>query len=96
MPNWRIEYTDQAEADILAMDSEVSRRIRSYFRERVAQHPDPQRMAEPLQGTWAGLHRFRVGDYRAVCHIDDDKVVILVLVIDHRSRVYARRNVPSF
>ena len=95
MPNWQIEYTNQAESDILSLDREVSRRIRAFFRERVALHPAPKQIAEPLAGRLRGFHRFRIGDYRAVCLIRDNKLIVLVLFVDHRSAVYKRRKLPD-
>ena len=85
---WRIEYTDIAEANILALDKEVSKRVRKFFRERVSQHPDPKRLAEPLQGELRGLWRFRVGDYRAICDIQGNRLVVLVLEVGHRGEIY--------
>lgn len=43
---------------------------------------------KPLRGTFAGLHRFRVGDWRVVYRIDDAQHVVYVLDIAHRSDVY--------
>lgn len=39
----------------------------------------------------SGLWRYRVGDYRIVADIEDDVLVILVVDVDHRSRVYRTR-----
>ncbi|CAB0979424.1 type II toxin-antitoxin system RelE/ParE family toxin [Corynebacterium diphtheriae] len=41
-----------------------------------------------LTGNWAGFWRWRVGDYRLVAAIEDDRVVIVVVSIGHRSQVY--------
>ena len=42
----------------------------------------------PLTGNWKGLWRFRMGDYRVICEIDDGKFVILVVMVGHRKEIY--------
>lgn len=51
---------------------------------------DPRRHPniKPLKGKWDGCHRFRVGDYRVVYRIDDEKMEVTVRIIAHRSKVY--------
>ena len=85
---WLVEYSDVAEANILALDKPVRDRILSYFRERVPGHPEPKRLAEPLSGLLRGLFRFRIGDYRAICDIQESRLVVLVLEVGHRGDIY--------
>ncbi len=85
---WRVEYSDIAEAGILALDKPIRDRILRYFRERVRAHPEPKKLAEPLSGLLRGLYRFRVGNYRAICDIQEDYLVVLVLEIGHRGDIY--------
>ena len=85
---WRIEYDDIAEADILRLDKPIRERILKFFGLRVAQHPDPKALAETLAGPYRGLWRFRIGDYRAICDIQDNKLIVLVLEVGHRGDVY--------
>ena len=85
---WVVEYSDIAEADILRLDKPVRARILKYFHERVSTHPEPKVLAENLTGVLRGLWRFRIGDYRAICDIQGDKLVVLVLEVGHRSEIY--------
>jgi mRNA interferase RelE/StbE len=56
---------------------------------RVAKLDDPRSIGQPLQGPqFADLWRYRVGDYRIICEIQDKKIVVLVLGIGHRREVY--------
>jgi mRNA interferase RelE/StbE len=84
----RIEFSDKAEKMLLSFDKPVRQRIIKFFRERVETHPDPITLAEPLAGPMAGLHRFRIGDYRAICDFQGNQLIILVLQIGHRGAVY--------
>jgi mRNA interferase RelE/StbE len=54
----------------------------------VAVLDDPRVLAKPLKGDLASFWRFRVGHYRIICDIQDDKLVILVITIGHRKDVY--------
>lgn len=85
---WRIELTETAERDLAALDKQVQLRITKFLRERVAPSDDPHVLAKPMSGKYAGLWRFRVGDYRLICNIRTEALVVLVVVIGHRSGVY--------
>lgn len=92
---WRIDFNEVARADLLSFDKPVRNRILKFLEERVASHPDPKQLAEPLAGSLQGLHRFRVGDYRLVAHLRRQRLIVLVLFIDHRSVVYKQRALPN-
>ncbi|MDP6183310.1 MAG: type II toxin-antitoxin system RelE/ParE family toxin [Gammaproteobacteria bacterium] len=66
----------------------MQRQILRYFRERIATDEDPRRFGRSLRHELQSLWRYRTGDYRAVCRIEDDRMVVLVLVVGHRRRVY--------
>ncbi len=85
---WKVEFTNIAERGIAKLDQEASRRILRFFRERVVGLEDPRRIAEPLQGEFRGLWRFRIGDYRAICDIEKNMLLILVLEVGHRREIY--------
>jgi mRNA interferase RelE/StbE len=85
---WLVEYADSAAHEVLRLDKGVRTRILNYFRERVMTHPDPKLLAEPLSGPLRRLWRFRIGDYRAICDIQGEKLVVLVLQVGHRSEIY--------
>lgn len=85
---WRIEFDPGALADLQRLDREVQRRILRYLRERIAMAPDPKQFGKPLRRELYGLWRFRLGDYRIVCQIREQVMVVLVVRIAHRSRAY--------
>ena len=58
--------------------------------DRVEVCKNPRHLGEPLRGEHAGFWRYRIGDYRVLCDILDEKVVVLVLTIGHRRQVYKR------
>ncbi|MBP6964226.1 MAG: type II toxin-antitoxin system RelE/ParE family toxin [Armatimonadetes bacterium] len=85
---WKVEWDERAVRDAEKLGHEARRRILKYLRERIATDADPRRLGKPLTADRAGFWRYRVGDYRIVCRIEDDRVVVLVLAVGHRSTVY--------
>ncbi len=87
---WTIEYTDTARAQLRKLDEQVARRILDYMDERVAPSEDPRRTGRLLTGPLGGLWRYRVGDCRVVCDVQEAAVRVLVVRIGNRSDVYRR------
>ncbi len=86
---YRIEFDPRAERELAKLDREVARRIVRFLRERVASLDDPRSIGEALHGPELGrFWKYRVGDYRLICHIQDQRVTVLVLRIGHRRDVY--------
>ncbi|MGA7884322.1 MAG: type II toxin-antitoxin system RelE/ParE family toxin [Acidobacteriaceae bacterium] len=71
------------------MDAQIARRITAFLRERVASLDNPRSLGQALQGSELGhLWRYRVGDFRIVCEIQDAKLIVLVVHVGHRREVY--------
>lgn len=86
---YRIEFDPRAERELAKLDREVARRIVRFLRERVASLDDPRSIGEALHGPELGrFWKYRLGDYRLICHIQDQRVTVLVLRIGHRRDVY--------
>jgi len=85
---WQIEFDSEAEIDLKKIDREMQRRIMRYLRERIATGKDPRRFGAPLRRELSGLWKYRLGDYRIICRIEDKKVVVYVIRIGHRKDIY--------
>ena len=85
---WTIEYTGTALAKLRKLDKPVARKILDYMSERVAAAEDPRSNGKALVGRLGGLWRYRVGDYRVICQIQDSLLSVLVVEVGHRSDVY--------
>ncbi|MEI6758470.1 MAG: type II toxin-antitoxin system RelE/ParE family toxin [Chlorobium sp.] len=83
---WKIEMTGEAEKELARIDKSAAKRIIRYLRERVS--VDPRASGKSLRGDLSGLWRYRVGDYRLICELFDEKVSVLVIRIGHRKDVY--------
>jgi mRNA interferase RelE/StbE len=86
---WTIEYAKSAQKPMQRLDPQVRRRIRDFLTTRVAQLDNPRQLGGALEGArFAGLWRYRVGDYRILVDIRDEVVTVLVVGIGHRGEVY--------
>jgi mRNA interferase RelE/StbE len=85
---WRIEVTRTAEKQITKLSRTAQKSIQRFLRERLASSDNPRQWGKPLRGAMNNLWRYRVGDYRFICDIQDERVVVLVLEVAHRKDVY--------
>jgi mRNA interferase RelE/StbE len=85
-----IEYADEALKQLRKMDRAAQKRIVRYLDTKIAPSDDARAFGKPLRGALGGLWRYRVGDYRIICHIEDDRLLVLVLRIGDRKDVYRR------
>lgn len=85
---WATELTESASDTLDTLDSAIQKRIWKFLDERLSKLDDPRQIGKALKGNHAGLWRYRVGDYRLICQIEDTKLIILVIKIGHRKDVY--------
>ena len=85
---WRVEFTADAARDLRRLDPQIARGILAYLRQRIATDNDPRRFGKSLRGEKQGLWRYRVGDYRLICLIEDMRLTVIVLRAAHRKEVY--------
>ena len=83
-----IEYAKTARDQLRKLDKPVARRIVNYLDERIAPLENPRSVGKALQGPLGEFWRYRMGDYRIICDIQDRKLTILVLQIGNRREVY--------
>ncbi|MFN3719757.1 MAG: type II toxin-antitoxin system RelE family toxin [Rhizobium rhizophilum] len=86
---WTIELRAKAEKQLDKLNRKDADRIITFLEQRLATHGNPRSLGEPLHGSRLGAYwRYRVGDYRIICDIQDGKLIVLVVEIGHRSSVY--------
>ena len=73
---------------LLKLDRQSQQDIVSHIEKRIASKEDPRRFGKPLKAELAGLWRYRVRDYRLVCQIKDEVMLVLVISVGHRKNVY--------
>jgi mRNA interferase RelE/StbE len=85
---WRIEITRTAEKQITKLHRVAQKSIQRFLREKLVPAENPRQWGKPLHGEKRGLWRYRVGDYRLICDIQDEKITVMILEIEHRKSVY--------
>ena len=86
---WRIEFDRHAEKELSKLQPAIGARILKFLRDRLAPLDDPRTLGAALKGSrLGGLWKYRVGDYRVIAQIEDERLVILVLRIGDRKKVY--------
>lgn len=85
---WRVEFHPDAARDLRSLGHDAQRLILTYLRKRIATAEDPRRFGHALTHDLRGLWRYRVGDFRIVARIEDQRLVVLVVAVAHRREVY--------
>lgn len=86
---WKIDLDPAAERELDKLDPQTARRILVFLHGRVAELDDPRSIGEALKGSKLGAFwKYRVGDYRVICDIQDGAFCVLVVRIGDRKEVY--------
>ena len=83
---WEIVFTKKAQKQINDLDKPIQSRIKKAILEKLTTNPAVY--LEPLAGELGGYYKLRVGDYRLICSKEDDKLIVVVIEIGHRSEIY--------
>ena len=83
----KVEFAETALKTLKKLDGSIQKQIIKYVHE-LETLENPRVRGKGLTSNLAGLWRYRVGDYRLICEIHDDKVTVTVVRIVHRSEVY--------
>ena len=83
----KVILTDTFKKQLKKLDAAISKRVLDYL-EQIELLNNPRSRGKALTSNLSGLWRYRVGDYRILCRIRDDKLIITVIEIGHRSTVY--------
>ncbi len=86
---YSVELAESAERELSRLDAQQSMRILKFLSERLAKLENPRSIGEALHGSRLGeFWKYRVGDYRLICKIEDDRLLVLVLRLGHRKEIY--------
>ncbi|MEY0026884.1 type II toxin-antitoxin system RelE/ParE family toxin [Providencia rettgeri] len=85
---WTINYSERALKSLRKMDKQNAPRIIDFMELRIAALDDPRQSGKSLKGELGEFWRYRIGDYRVLCEIKDDELIILAATIGHRKEVY--------
>ncbi len=85
---WHIKYLASVQKTVRQLDPPTRQRLHNFLEKRVASLEDPLQLGKALKGGEVDLWRYRVGDYRIVCELRDQELVVLVVRVGHRREIY--------
>jgi len=85
---WTIDYADTALVQLRKLDRQTARRIVDFMDERIAPLADLRSSGKALAGPMGGLWRYRVGNSRVICDVQDNALRVLVVQVGDRRDIY--------
>ena len=70
------------------LDRQSQKLIKNWIEGNLMDCPDPRFSGKPLTGNFKGVWRYRIGSYRLLTKIDDDKLIIFAIDVGHRRNIY--------
>lgn len=88
--NYHVRFTEAAGRELKKLDRYTAAMIMGWVRKNLEGCTDPRQHGKGLAANRSGVWRYRVGDYRLLAEIQDDRILILILQVGHRSEIYKR------
>ena len=86
---WKIELSSQADRELRKLDPPETKRILKFLDQRIAPLENPRAIGQALHGSRLGeFWKYRVGDFRLICKIEDHRLLVLVLRVGQRKEIY--------
>ena len=86
---WTVKIGKAAKCDLARLDAQIACRILKFLHNRLAGRDEPRSTGEALKGSELGeFRKYRVGDCRIICRLEDAAITVFVVRIGHRSKVY--------
>jgi mRNA interferase RelE/StbE len=85
---WTLEYSTKARKQLRKLDPAQRAIILFWMDKNINGCDNPRLHGRGLVGNHTGVWRYRIGDYRVLCDIQDGKLIVLAFNIEHRSKVY--------
>ncbi len=85
---YKVMATKEFLKSLKKLDKGVQRLIKRYIENNIQNSEDPRAKGKPLQYNLSGYWRYRIGDYRLICEINDKEVIIILIDVGYRKDVY--------
>ncbi len=85
---YQVEYLPSVYKTLEKMDKFTKRIILEWIEKNLVGCSNPRLHGKELSANRTGQWRYRVGDYRIIAKIEDNKLIILVIAIGHRREIY--------
>ena len=88
--SYSVETTVRFDREFKKLDKYTQRMIKSWVEKNLVNCSNPRRLGKGLTANRIGQWRYRIGDYRLICEIEDDRLIILALSVGHRREIYQK------
>lgn len=88
MRKYEVELSERFTREFRKLDKYTQKILRAWINKNLVDCENPRQHGKGLTANRSGQWRYRIGDYRLICQIEDDKMIILALTIGHRRDVY--------
>lgn len=86
--SYHVEYTVRIIKELEKLDKYTKQMIKAWIDKNLVNCTNPRSHGKALTAKLKGRWRYRIGDYRLICFIDDNKLVIIALNVGHRNNIY--------
>ena len=86
--SYKVYFTKQFEKSFKKLDRYTMKMIKAWIEKNIQNCENPRLHGKALSHNLRGLWRYRIGDYRLICEIRDDELIILALKVSHRKDIY--------
>ena len=90
--SYRVETTARFDKEFKKLDRYTQKMLKAWIEKNLVDCMDPRVHGKGLTANRSGQWRCRIGDYRLICLIEDDKLVLLALSVGHRRDIYKKSN----
>ena len=88
MRKYNVELTERFKKEFRKLDKYTQKILRAWIDKNLVDCENPRQHGKGLTANLSGQWRYRIGDYRLICQIDDGKLIILALTVGHRRDIY--------
>ena len=85
---YSVETTPRFDREFRKLDRYTQRMLKAWIDKNLAGCENPRQHGKGLSGNLSGRWRYRIGDYRLICQINDNQLIILALSVGHRREIY--------
>lgn len=86
--SYRVETTPRFDREFKKLDRYTQKMIAAWINKNLSDCENPRQHGKALVANRKGQWRYRIGDYRLICVIEDEQLLILALTIGHRRKIY--------
>ena len=85
---YEVELSERFKKEFRKLDKYTQKMIRAWINKNLVETENPRLHGKGLTANRSGQWRYRIGDYRLICNINDNRLIILALSVGHRRDVY--------